>query len=101
MFNALMEQKTSKFHLQILKNRINKLEQEELKAKIKLEKAQEKVKELELLRVIKEKQREFNDYKARQQLNEILEKHRINREEKLKTKNVILHNKRIMLQSNK
>lgn len=51
MFNALMEQKTSSFHLQILENRIKKLDQEEKKARDKIERAQERVKELERLAV--------------------------------------------------
>lgn len=51
MFNALMEQKTSSFHLKILENRIKKLDQEEKKARDKIERAQERVRELERLAV--------------------------------------------------
>jgi prefoldin subunit 5 len=47
MFNALREQKTSDFQLQILKNRLWKLDREEQKARDKIEKAQRRVRQLE------------------------------------------------------
>lgn len=47
MFNALMDQKTSSFQLQILKNRLWKLDREEQKAREKIQKAKQRVKQLE------------------------------------------------------
>lgn len=47
MFNAIMENKMSRFHLQILQNRIKKLDMEEQKAKNKILRAQQRVRELE------------------------------------------------------
>ena len=62
MFNALMEQKTTQFQLNILRNRINKLESEEMKAKMKIEKAQQRVRELEQQKMIKQHERQMNDF---------------------------------------
>lgn len=46
-----MEQKTTSFHLEILKNRIDKLDKEEQRARDKIEKTQKRVQELERLKV--------------------------------------------------
>lgn len=51
MFNALMEHKTSSFHLNILRNRIEKLQKEERKAKSQIEKAEIRCGELEKIQV--------------------------------------------------
>jgi len=51
MFNAQIEHKKSAFHLKILKNRINKLDREEQKARDKIEKAQQRVHQLHQLKV--------------------------------------------------
>ena len=57
-----MEQKTTQFQLNILRNRINKLESEEMKAKMKIEKAQQRVRELEQQKMIKQHERQMNDF---------------------------------------
>lgn len=51
MFNALMEHKTSEIQLRILENRIRKLDQEEQRAREKIEKTHKRVQELERLKV--------------------------------------------------
>ena len=51
MFNALMEQKSSAHQLLIVRNRIEKLENEERKARNQMEKSRKRVKDLELLHV--------------------------------------------------
>lgn len=89
MFNALMEQKTSHFQLQILKNRIKKLEHEEMRAKMKIERANQRVRELEMQKAIKQQEREENNIRANQRVQDIMNQLRTNREEKERNKYII------------
>jgi len=51
MFNALMEQKSSAHQLLVVRNRIERLENEERKARNQMERSRKRVKDLELLHV--------------------------------------------------
>lgn len=68
-----MEQKTSNLHLQILQNRMQKLDFEEKRAKAKIERAQERVRELEMQKALKQREKDqINKFKL--QLERIVEK---------------------------
>ena len=90
-----MEQRASNFQLKILENRIQKLQLEELRAKHKIELAQEKVKQLEDQKREKIKKRETSDYRQRLEKLGELEMRGNNQEERYRSKSIIQQVKRL------
>jgi Na+/phosphate symporter len=90
MFNALMEKNASQFQLRVLQNRINKLEQEELRAKSKIENAQQRVRELENVKAHKQHERILSDYRASQKMRDIISQNKAITEEKNNHKAIVM-----------
>ncbi|CAI2363527.1 unnamed protein product [Moneuplotes crassus] len=101
MFNALIEKKTSSFQLKILRNRVQKLEMEEKKARSQIENAKRRCENLEKLQEYKlreQRRKDQNLLKSQQQLEKrkkinMRERERIRREIALKRETRIESNK--------
>lgn len=90
MFNALMERNASQFQMRVLKNRINKLELEEQRAKAKIENAQKRIAHLESFQAQKQRDRELSEKRQNQRIQSILDQNKANSQERDKNRAKIM-----------
>lgn len=101
MFNALMEHKTSQLQMNMVSNRLKRLEFEEQRARERIAKARERILKLNQQREEKQKYQEFKQKHLNYLDWDLQRQKRVNSLNRLNTKENIKHKQRYIVQQNR